>query len=498
VSTAQSTPYPPVSSISSHFRWLIPSLSDCLIAALGAWLLLYTIGGSSGVLQDVNTGLHIRTGELILEHQAVPKTDPFSFSKPDGEWHAWEWLSDVALAAAWRLAGLPGVVMFSIAAILFSVWISVGHMMRRGANALVAIVLLHVGIAVSSVHYLARPHIFTLGLMALAWKLIDDDRREPGRRVWLLVPITAIWANLHGGFAGVIITLVALAAGLALERKWQAAGRYCGLGLACLGAALCNPRGVSLHWYMLQFFRGAWVRELVQDFQPPRFGGEGGLYFEILLFGGLAVAVLLASRREFASALVLLAWAHAALSSVRHFAIFFLILAPLAAAEITRIISTRRDNVLVKLGEDYIPALARTSIWLPMFWVAAAAACITTGMPQTFPDSRAPVALVERHASTIAGSRVFTLDSWADYLVFRSYPEQRVFLDGRWDYYGEEIARDYMRLLNGQPGWESAMVRYRFDAALIPGASGLAAVLERDAAWKIVDRDRDVVLFRRQ
>ena len=85
---------------------------------------------------------------------------------------------------------------------------------------------------------------------------------------------------------------------------------------------------------------------------------------------------------------------------------------------------------------------------------------------------------VNRHADEFAAARLFTKDGWADYLIYRYYPNQRVFLDGRTDFYGPELSREYTILLNAQNGWEEIAAKYRLDMAMIPETSGLAAVLK--------------------
>src|SRR5262249_41278786 len=92
-------------------RSVLPSLTDVIFSTTLAFLFLFGRGGTS-LLGDSDTGWHIRTGEWILKNGAVPRHDLFSFSKPGGEWFAWEWLSDVILAVVHRYAGLAGLVVF--------------------------------------------------------------------------------------------------------------------------------------------------------------------------------------------------------------------------------------------------------------------------------------------------------------------------------------------------------------------------------------------------
>src|SRR5437588_12205325 len=79
-------------------QFLVPSFSDCFFLAILVWLFVAGVSGWKALLMDGDTGWHIRTGEYILNHGTVPRQDLFSYSKPDAQWFAWEWLSDVVFA----------------------------------------------------------------------------------------------------------------------------------------------------------------------------------------------------------------------------------------------------------------------------------------------------------------------------------------------------------------------------------------------------------------
>ncbi len=64
--------------------------------------------------------------------------------------------------------------------------------------------------------------------------------------------------------------------------------------------------------------------------------------------------------------------------------------------------------------------------------------------------------------------RLLTTDQWGDYIIYSFYPRQKVFVDGRSDFYGERLGRDYIRLLQGAYDWHSILERYRFRVALLP------------------------------
>jgi hypothetical protein len=115
--------------------------------------------------------------------------------------------------------------------------------------------------------------------------------------------------------------------------------------------------------------------------------------------------------------------------------------------------------------------------------------------PTGFSPEFFPVRMVSRYADALASSRVFTFDQWADYLIYRNYPRQRVFLDGRHQYYGEKIVRDYLKLRSGDLAWKDLAAKYRFDLALCSPNTPLATLMKSDPEWRIVEDDGVAILF---
>ena len=130
--------------------------------------------------------------------------------------------------------------------------------MRRivdaGAHLFVALLVALLSVGSASMHFLARPHVFTLVLLSVSMGMIEADRRGANpARIWWLVPITLVWTNLHGGFL-VLIGLLGLAAtGAAAEAwihkprggqpDWAPALRWAKLAAASAAVSFINPYG---------------------------------------------------------------------------------------------------------------------------------------------------------------------------------------------------------------------------------------------------------------
>ncbi|MCC7498539.1 MAG: hypothetical protein IT160_13240 [Bryobacterales bacterium] len=496
-------------------RWAmlaLPSLSDLFFFSILAWLIGPRNLGWLGLLGDCDTGWHIRTGDWILQHGTVPRVDLFSFSKQGQSWFAWEWLSDVLFSVLHSSAGLKGIVLFAALVLCTVAWLVLRECVRESGNGFIALVVTLMATGAATVHFLARPHILTMLLLAVSMALLRADRRRPGRLVWLLVPLTVLWTNVHGGFVAILACLGILVVGTAVEAWIGGAGRLAGIAAAmrygkllaaCTVATLVNPYGIGLHRHIAEYLGGDWIKKVVQEFQSPSFRSENMYQLEALLMISVVTAGFLMRRRRVVEALWILFWAHQTLVSVRHAPLFLIVAAPAVAREIAgwwrswvaRYPEKSIPRIIDALSVDILPALRRTSVWIvaPLLVLGF---LVHDGWPEDFPPEIFPVKMVNRHPE-IAGQRTFTSDQWADYLIYRFYPHQRVYFDGRSDFYGEKIGRQYQRLSNGEWQWRSILDRNHFRYALVSPSWPVASLLKISPGWSVVEDDGKSVLFER-
>ncbi len=485
--------------------WWLPPLAEVVFGSVLLWLLL---GGQASVLlADGDTGWHIRTGDYILAHRRFPTADLFSFSRPGAEWFAWEWGSDVLFSLAHRMAALKGVVMLAAVVIAATLAALFQFLLWRRVNVIVAVVTMLAAGSASSVHWLARPHVFTCLLLVLSLWLLEADRQSPTPWVWGLAPLAALWTNLHAGFVALLGVLGIYAAGAALEQDWRAARRYGSLLAAAAAATLLNPYTYRLHRHIWLYLRSDFIRDRVEEFQSPRFRGEGMLMFELLLVAGLLAAPALWRRRDYGTALLLLALAHAALGSVRHVLLYVLAATPVIARELTALLEQGARaggwrEALASLAADYAPApqdgLRMRLPWWGAGAVALAALLLNSGPERwrvEFPRQRFPLAVLSRTEERLVGRKIFTSDQWGDYLIYRYYPQIRVFIDGRSDFYGPAIGQQYLDAQQASYRWEAMFDHYGFDVALLPAEWPLATVLKAHPGWRLEKDDGQALLL---
>lgn len=470
--------------------------------------------GWQALLLDADTALHTKIGQYILSTGSIPTHDLFAFSKPGETWYAFEWLSETALAGSFNLAGFKGIALLAGMLIALSITLLLKYTAWKGANGMIALGVVLLAATSMSVHFHARPHLFTLLFLGSAIWVMAYNRRNGGWLIWALVPLTALWANLHGGFFILFALLGLRVIGCAAEawfwpqirqERRREAIQLAGVGAACAVASLANPYGFHLHTHILETLRSPWIMTNVSEFKSPVFRREEMYDFMALLFAGLASIASLVRKRNLTEPLWILFLAYCALSSVRHTTIYVLVAAPIIAVELSewwarvaaRFPKTSLLGTLDDVSRQLTGWMPGTGFFIPLV-IAALVVAPGIRWPTAFPEGGVPMKLIEPHLNLLASGRLFASDQIADYLLFRSYPRQKVFMDSRHNYYGEKIGNDYLTINNGGRTWRSLLEEYGLTVILCDADAPLASLLQAAGGWRIVDSDGKFILFERE
>ncbi|MCZ2151277.1 MAG: hypothetical protein LC126_26325 [Bryobacterales bacterium] len=484
-----------------------------VVAAMVLFYGLFFGDGAGKLFRDSDTGWHIRTGESLLKGNPLPRTDPYSFTMAGKPWFAWEWGSDVLLGAAHRWDGLRGVAVLISAAAAFSVWVWFHLHWKVGGNFFLACAMAAPMLTTMSMHWLARPHVFSWLLSLAAVLSLEHTSARIGWRTGLAwFAAGALWANLHASFFFLpcLCFLYALGSG-AREWIWAEQPEYPSrfLLLAGFSAAgtLANPYGWRLHQHVFAYLTNTELLARIGEFQTFNFHLEGAWQILLTVIVALVALPLLLARRRVEHFLLACGVAAIALRSARALPLAALLVLPLANGAITEALEhldvrhrLRQwlDRFLsysgrVRLLDRRCGGYALT----PLVFVLAVGLLRTPAFSRLvdFPPKEFPVAAAAAVETLPEDARLLAPDKYGGYLIYRFGGKRKVFFDGRSDFYGVAFMKDYIRLIEARPGWPALVERFGFTHALLPGNYSLLAALEQ-SGWHGIYKDDTATLLR--
>lgn len=468
----------------------VPSLQVRTLGAALLYLGLFCIS----LLQftDPDFWWHLRTGQLIVETGSIPHHDPFSFTAQGSAWVTHEWLSEVVIYGVNEVAGYVGnAVLFSGVALL-ALLVMHRLVLRLGLAELPALGLVALAGTIALPFWTVRPQAFTWLLTAVFLYTLYRHYREGQGFLWHLPLLMILWANLHAGYVIGLVLVGLWLASLAAERViWHEPRDLRGPALvsgACLLATVVNPNGPALLTYPLTYLAaGNASLNLITEWQSPDFHEA----LHLPLAAGIVVLALvgvIGGRRNVFRVGLALLFTFFALQSSRHQPLFALVLVVVAGDVVRERWQWAREGGSAEGSGG--PSALNWAILATALVVAAAALPqlpeaqvhqepVTSGTP-AYPVEGA--AFVREHYPE---ARMFNEYAWGGYLINELYPEQRVFIDGRPDMYGDEFVRDYIRVVSLEPEWRDILARHGVDLAIIERDSALATVLEDGADWEL-------------
>lgn len=452
--------------------------------------------------RDGDLARHIVTGRHILR-EGPRFADVFSFSRAGEPFLAYEWLSQSIFALTDRAAGLPGIAVlcgFLMAATLALV---VRYVRDADGDPWFAFIVGIAAAALTGVHWIARPHLFTY----LALALLANVLRSP-RRTLLVVPLFAVWANLHPGFLYGLVMLALWGLGTIIEdvRDGRALSSVAVARLAPIAAAavatLLNPFGWDLHAHTFELL-GSGTVQVVQEFLPLDVLHP----FSLLFLGvcGLIVFALAAQREWVGTHVVLIfgAAVFAALVSRRNAPVFAVFALPLVAHALTPLVRALPAWFAGNMRAEFARGAARRSVAGPIAIALVSIVLAADGrvwprtvFPATFDARTFPEAAVREARAQRLEGRLLSAYMWGGYVLY-SWPGQRVFIDSMADFFGEELITEYRYMEAAAGDWQRMMESHDFRLVLFPPDAPIVTALRRSTDWHVIHADDVSVLLQR-
>lgn len=458
-------------------------------SALRRWLLPLLLFGGIALaavtpIRNYDLFWHLATGRWIVEHRALPLSDPFALASERHEWINGEWLFQVGAFALERIAGISGLSWLRglFAALLFTLAFLRS---RREGEEPVALLLTAIAFAGIAPTLDFRP----ASIAALFVLLAISTRSLAGFTL-----LTAIWMNVHpSALLAPLIALVREAGEAPGGERLRLSARWPRFVLASAAALLVTPHGLAGVVAPLRLMSwvgsGAFVNAEWLPSPPARFP----LLYICIAAGALAFAF---ARDRAAGAWRIVLFAGLAWLAARHV----------------------RNQPLFFAAFPLLCtwAIPRERISRPLAIAASVAAVALIGItadhrrgvaPERFPT----VAVARLQASGLKGN-VYNPDQFGGLLIWSFYPERRVLTDGRNELYRRFIP-EYARARGDERAWRALLAKYRVDLAVdeyrdplpvIDAGSGKTTLMPASLAywprqeWALIAWDEAGMVFARR
>jgi len=403
--------------------------------------------------RDTDMWWLLAAGREMWTQGRLPLTDSFSFTHEGAPWYRIHWLYEWLVYGVYQAAGLDGVVLVRTVLVVgaFSLLAAVTATRRISPWAGAVAVVCAAGIGMRYSHI--RPHFFTLFMASAFILILERARADRPRLVWLLPPLLAVWFNAHGGaLVGLALTVLYALADV-VERRPQAR-RWLYVVGACAAALFVSPQP-------LDFLRVALSYSFLPNeyshviLEARTFQLRDSVPTVVFLAATLPAAVVEWRRGRVVDALLVGAFSTLIFRSDRHQYLFVPLLAPVAARSLD--LCSRPLRPAFRTAAAAL--LAGTILWTAADIAHGATPPSRLIRWETLPE--APAAFLR--ANDIRG-RLFNDYNWGGYLIWRLYPEDRVYVDARGDqvYDASELSA-YFDILLGRPGALATLDRLGVD-----------------------------------
>jgi len=491
---------------------------------------------------DPGVGWHLLTGEFVRRSGEIPRLDTFLASSEARIWIADQWLSDLLLSdllsAKTKTRGmvliygaLTGFFLFTFMGVVFSV------SLRASRSAFLAVFVASYSLKMGSNHFILRPVVFGITLFAIASFLIYRamDRFRTAKLVRVrdllgLVPLTALWANLHPSFGLGIILLGITAGGLlvdsvVVDRKpldWRTFSLFGGTILLMFVAALINPYGYALLKQVFSLVSDDFFMNLNEEWKPIKIrSSEGKLFLQslIVILAGAFCARGNDKNRYVTEPLIIGFFAWATLSSVRFLPFYAIVSAPFLAQGIASVCTwapllrlppyVRVLAILKKIDEREVKALpiyASLVVILSLFPLFDAAFFgrvypFTGPFEQSrskFPyDGVAALHSIVEEEGLTEPVAVAASPNWGGFIAYHGKGQVKPIIDDRNSLLGVDAYKDYLKSLEIGGDINDYLDRTKARFLLLGPADPLTIYLRDTGKLKERWKGGDSVIFER-
>lgn len=447
---------------------------------------------------DPDIWWHLRAGEWMLDHHAVPQTDWLSTTAQGKPWIAYSWGFDVIVATLYRGLGLFGPIILYPVTMVLLIAAALWTLLTELSSSFWTRAVLAAGALVAMARIFSpRPGLFSVLFFTLElWLIVRAERSGSPRPLYWLPLLFAIWANVHIQFVyGLFV------AGLYAAEPWieQVAASFRRrftsnsdlrqrwlIFTACVLAALLNPYTYRLYAVIANLARQTGQYSYISELQSPSFRTYNSFAELFMILAAWFVLGSQAKRRWVMSILLMLATVFA-FRTVRDvwFGMLVCVFVLAQASGGTRRSQRQRNAFTAALAT--VAILLGTSAVLKMHPLRNAELWQDTS--EEFPVQA--VEYVKQH--NLQGA-LYNDWYWGGFLGW-SLSNNPIYVDSRTNLFGDQVLQRSIAVWSGATDWatDSALADARLVIANPDNA--LTSLLRFDPRFRVAYEDSRAVVF---
>ncbi len=437
-------------------------------------------------LTDADYFFHAKSGEYIVTHKSVPQNDVFSFSKQGAPWTNHEWFYQVLVYFLYKNWGINGFFFLLTAVFCLSFFILTIFTFK--AEWMFGFPLLFYGLHIAFSRFSLRPDNFSFLFLIL---FLTPFVLKKKKFLFLLPVIEIFWVNIHGFFfLGPVVLLLYLLLGR-VKNKEEDLSFYNTVKIIfilTLFACLLNPQPLATLKYPLTILKDIICGnqkifyEYIQELQSPFSDfSKNHLIFGLIIF----TFVCLGFFRKLNLFYIGLAAVFAvfSLNSLRNMYFFV----PIAIAVFVDRYKYIKDSLLKNIFKE------RGFYFVKLFFVITAIIFSITMAQEIIGFSRRGVAMITRDRKIGVEHSFFSIDPHGNprdmldfikkhnlsprmfntfnmgaHMIFNFFPQRKVFIDGRAEFYGYDFFDMYMKIIaNNRQALDYAIKKYGLEGFIV-------------------------------
>lgn len=478
----------------------LPNLQDILFIILFSSVFLF---GTRMLNLDGDIFRHLSIGRFVVQNSFIPTTDIFSHTVNGTKFSPHEWLAGLLFYLVYSVANVKGLVFLAATIIAFTFLFVYKKVFSLSQNSLFAYLLTALGAMGTALHWIVRPHLFSM-LLTVVWiVLLDKVEKESVKKVILpIFFVMLFWVNTHGEFIFGFLIILSYFAGAIWDwitennqlTRTQIINMVT-VAFVAFVASIINPVGIRVWGTILNYVGNNYLVSNTLEYQSPNFINPA---FGILLIL-ITLSILLLGFRERpirAKYIILLAGITLmTLVSARNVHLYGVV-APitLGATFVTNKqfgIFTAAESVISKFDKN------KNNVLWPIIIMCLVGTLLANNMfgnSIKFSPSFFPIEAVRWLKENPQQGNGYNFFSWGGYLIYNLWPEKTVFIDPQTDVYGETVTRKYVTVYNSDPGWQNIFGEYDLKWAILPPGTPIESSLI-GIGWQIKYQDATAVIL---